>query len=170
MKVKKKVIAFVLLGVLLCVGISLLAYSIAYGPVPIVTADDSVLSFRGGKEETVSASKEISITAYDKRVDFLEISGQLFLNGNPIEGMKERLKISVLYLSNIYYIGNFTEGYQYANRNNCDVFPITNDINLTLKFDFTVPTQYCTCKGDYTFTFNETLRIGREVGIRCGQI
>jgi len=164
-KVSNKTIISIILVATLIIGLWLLAYTITYGPVPIVTTDDSVLTFHGGKEQTVSAQKEITITAYDREIDFLEIGGQLYLNGNPTDGLGERLKMSVLYMSNIYYIGDFTDGYQYVNINNCDLFPITNDTKLALKFDFTVPSQYCTCKGDYTFTFNETLRIGMETGI-----
>ena len=168
MKKKNKYgIIFFVTMMLFCLGIAFLVYSLTYGPVPTVTANDSILSFRGGKEETVSAQKEITITAYDKRVDFLEVSGQLYLNGAPRDDMGERMKVSILYnKSNIYYIGDFIEGYQYINSNNCELFPITKDINLTLKFAFTIPSQHCTCKGDYTFTFNESIRIGRETGIK----
>jgi len=162
-KISNKTLIGILLTATLIVGVVILTYVVTYGPVPTITSDDSILTFRGGKEETVSASKEISINAFDKEVDFLEIGGQLYLNGELIVGMGERIKVSVLYLSNIYYIGNFTAGYQYINSNNCDIFPITNNTNLTLKFDFTVPSQYCSCKGVYTFIFNETLRIGKEI-------
>jgi len=165
-KISNKTIIIILLIATLVTGLCLLAYSLLSGPVPTVTADDSILTFRGGKEQTVSASKDISITVFDKRVDFLEVGGQLYMNGNPMDELGERLKVTILYNnSNIYYIGDFIEGYQYINSNNCELFPITENINLTLKFDFTVPNQYCTCKGAYTFTFNETLRVGKETGL-----
>jgi len=163
MKKKNKMnILFFVAMVLLCLGIAFLVHSLTYGPLPTITTNDSILSFRGGKEETVMATKNVSIKVFDKEVDFLQIAGDIKLNGEPIDGMGERLKVSVYYNSNIYYIGNFTEGYQYINKNNCDLFPMTNDTNFTLKYEFTVPSQYCVCKGDYTFTFEEELRIGIE--------
>ena len=148
--------------ILLCIGISFIVYSFLQGQVPIITTDDSILSFRGGKEETVIATKDVSIIVFDKEVDFLQINGDIKLNGELIDGMGERLKVSVYYNSNIYYIGSFVEGYQYINANNCGLFPMNNNTNFTLKYEFTVPSQYCNCKGNYTFTFEDELRIGIE--------
>lgn len=166
-KVSNKTVILILLVATLIMGICLLTYSLTYGPVPTIEyMDNHTLTFVGGKEEKVTATRTVEIQTEGRPVDFLDIRGKLYYNDELMpDSMYQRLSVSIsLNNSNIVYVvGDLLEKFLYVNTNNCNIFPITKNTVLKIHFIFIIPTEYCSCRGQHVMTFDETLRVGMEV-------